>query len=210
MKRKTLMSVRPQLELPVVMIVSVILTLVVLGTIFMLEGMIAPPLIGVALIANAVVLLTSWMNITYTRLNIYEDGIELKRPSGTFFTRWENLSHFAIRGNAEDGNRGIMLKEKITADIMDAANKTPIAQKIGFLPVGELVKIPLNPDRTIDEETLLESNFGQALLVHAPHLFQDYVSDVSKPKNRLMDDDETFREDDLLLDDEAQHSQQAN
>jgi hypothetical protein len=130
-----------------------------------------------------------WYSIiftTQTRVIVSADGIEMQRGGSRLFTTWENISHFGIKGGGKSQQRGIYLYHKVEPEVTGLAEKLFYGWASDFIPIGQVINLPTNWGffrHDINIERLAETEFGQDVAYHAPHLlghFGGYEQEKSK------------------------------
>jgi hypothetical protein len=127
-----------------------------------------------------------WFGIvfgTQSRVTVYEEGIELERGNSRVFTTWDNISHFGIKHGGKNQQRGLWLHEAVQPEA-SGVEKLLFGWKTNFIGLAQYVPLPKKNmfSREIDTDKLLETEFGQSVYQHAPHLFGE-----EKAKNQLED-----------------------
>ena len=194
MKRKKVSTHTPKLPMrSFVLLMSIFVAFI---HVFILRSMMVEQVTAFPIFMLALVLLFDamflWWGIIFTtqsRVNLFEEGIELERGGSKVFSTWDNVSHLGVKGHGRNQKRGLFLHDKVTPETKGLAEKIAFGRSSNFLPIGRYVHLPRVWGlfkRDINTDKLLDSEFGQELYDLAPHLFEDY--DEWKPKNRLRDD----------------------
>jgi hypothetical protein len=141
---------------------------------------------GFILLIDAWLLWYSIIFTTQTRVFVTADGIEMQRGGSHLFTPWENISHFGIKGGGKSQQRGIYLYHKVEPEVTGLAEKLFYGWATDFIPIGQVINLPTNWGffrHDINIEGLAETEFGQDVAYHAPHLlgsFGGYEQEKSK------------------------------
>ena len=142
--------------------------------------------LGFILLVDAWLLWYSIIFTTQTRVIVTADGIEMQRGGSRLFTPWENVSHFGIKGGGKNQQRGIYLYHKVEPEVTGLAEKLFYGWATDFIPIGQVINLPTNWGffrHDINIEQLAQTEFGQDVAYHAPHLlgsFSGYEQEKSK------------------------------
>ncbi|MEM9955840.1 MAG: hypothetical protein AAF846_29845 [Chloroflexota bacterium] len=159
-----------------------------------------------------VVISSFWQHLDMifrNKLLVTDEGIWLTQTHRYFFS-WQSLEELGYHPKSKFAKQ---VDWGIRAVGANHIHYSPIGRFLlngrncdKFIPLYYFVEIPISPFwlwQRPDVEKFRETEFGQILYDHAPHLFED--DDEWKPKNRLrddyIDDEQPYWDDDGQLSD---------
>jgi hypothetical protein len=145
--------------------------------------------LGLLLLVDAFFLWYALLFTTQTRVIVSAEGIELQRGASRLFTAWDNASHFGVKGAGKSQERGLYLHHKVQPDVTGLAEKLFYGWATDFIPLGQVINLPTTWgffQQPVNLEKLAQTEFGQDVAYHAPHLLEAYAEyEKSKVDNRL-------------------------
>lgn len=127
----------------------------------------------------------AFIQATQMTLTVRDEGLEYRLGSGVVLTSWDNLVRFARRDSGRVATVGLLLRDKVKQEVhggrLDKAffGEEPVT----YIPLSDIVPVPVIYDketkqRHVDTGKFAKTPFGQELLHYAPHLFEDWASQI--------------------------------
>jgi hypothetical protein len=122
----------------------------------------------------------AFIQATQMTLTVRDEGLEYRFGSGTVTTPWANLRRFLYHSTGRTSTMGVELGSSVRQQVHGGKlDKAFFGEEpVHYIPLSDIVSVPTVYDKEkkqarVDLEKFAKTPFGQELLHHAPHLFEE-------------------------------------
>lgn len=113
---------------------------------------------------------------TQITITVYEKGLDWQRGSSHVFATWDNMATIGRKDEGDSTTFGIHLHQPVAPQGSRWLDRRLFSAPVGYIRLIPTVKVPTTFKGTegnvIDRQAFAETDFGQDVLRHAPHLLE--------------------------------------